>query len=272
MQGTLPGSGNRVPVEDVVEAIRAAREERPIHMVYLSVGYIDGPDSGVHALEPYVRAIKNAFNLLVAVDALPPSDDSWIDRTYAMGVDSVSYNLEIYGEGPFKKICPGPARKLGRERFLSALSYATTVFNPGAVVCHLIVGLEPVVNTLAGIDDLVSRNVVPVLPVYRPFKGIDLRQNDEQAVTPLNTEDLSQVYAHLYNRLREHNIPMGWVRDISVVTTPMEGRYFVGGETRLVGFIQRMFSDPHRKPSPRWVDIRRSLRVRESEDEEAQSN
>ena len=264
LQGTRPGSGNRVPVEDVVEAVRLAREERPIHMVYLSVGYIDGPDSGVHALEPYVRAIKNAFSLLVAIDALPPAEDGWIDRTYAMGVDSVSYNLEIFGAKEFKETCPGPARKLGRKRFLSALSYAATVFNPGAVVCHLIVGLEPVANTIDGIDELVKRGVVPVLPVYRPFKGIDLRQSDEGTTEILHTEDLGQVYAHLYNQLRKHKIPMGWVRDISVVTTPMEGRYFVGDETRLGGFIQRMFNDPHRKPSPTWVDIRRNLRVRES--------
>jgi hypothetical protein len=266
LEGTRPGGGSRVPVEDVVEAIRLARQERPIHMVYLSVGYIDGPDSGVHALEPYVRAIKKAFNLLIAVDALPPVEDAWIDRTYAMGVDSVSYNLEIFGPDEFQKNCPGPARILGRDRFLSALSYATTVFNPGAVVCHLIVGLEAISNTLDGIDELVGRGVVPVLPVFRPFKGIDLRQSDESDTQPISTEELGQVYAHLYNQLRKHDIPMGWVRDISVVTTPMEGRYFVGGETRLGGFIKRMFNDPHRKPSPRWVDIRRNLRVRESVD------
>ncbi len=266
VQGSKPGEGSRLPVQDLVEAVRAAQSERPIQMIYLSVGYIKGADSGVAALEPYVRAIKKAFNVLVAIDALPPSDDEWIDRTYAMGVDSVSYNLEIFGPDWFKKICPGPARKLGRNRFLDALSYATTVFNPGAVISHLIVGLEPVQNTVDGIDELVKRNIVPVLPVFRPFKGIDLRQADEHP--DLTTRELSRVYAHLYRKLREHNIPMGWVRDISVVTTPMEGRFFVGGESALSGFFNRVFKDPHRKPSPRLVDLRRTLRVRESTEEE----
>lgn len=264
LSGALPGAGQRLPVEDVLEAVRAAQAERPIQMIYLSVGYIDGPDSGVHALEPYVRAIKKSFNVLVAVDALPPIDDAWIDRTYAMGVDSVSYNMEIFGSETFERICPGPARKLGRQRYLDALSYATTVFNPGAVVSHLIVGMEPLENTIAGIDELVRRGVVPVLPVFRPFKGIDLRQADVHYHQELTTEELSRVYAHLYTQLRAREIPMGWVRDISVVTTPMEGRFFVGGETALVGFFRRVFADPHRKPSPRLVDLRRTLRVRES--------
>ncbi len=263
VRGTRPGQGNRIPVEDVVEAVRQAQAERPIQMLYLSVGYIEGPDSGVTALEPYIRALKKSFNVLVSVDALPPSDDAWIDATYAMGVDSISYNMEIFGEREFERIVPGPSHRLGRERFLDALSYATTVFNGGAVISHLIVGMEPIENTMAGVDELVKRGVVPVLPVFRPFKGIDLRQSDTYEHQTLSTEDLSRVYAHLYTRLREHDIPMGWVRDISVVTTPMEGRFFVGGKAALVGWFDRVFNDPHRKPSPRLVDLRRTLRVRE---------
>jgi hypothetical protein len=264
LSGTRPGVGPRLSVHELVDAVKAAQEERAIQMLYLSVGYIEGPDSGVAALEPYVRALKKAFNVLVAVDAMPPADDRWIDRTYAMGVDSVSYNLEIFGEEAFKRTCPGPARRLGRKRFLDALAYATTVFNPGAVICHLIVGMESVSSTLDGIDALVKRKVVPVLPVFRPFKGIDLRQAEEASVFRLTTSDLTQIYAHLYSELRRNKIPMGWVRDISVVTTPIEGRFFVGQKTRLVGFLERVFNDPHRKPSPRLVDLRRTLRVQET--------
>ena len=263
LQGKKPGGGNRIPVEDVVECVRHAQAERPIQTIYLSVGYIDGPDSGVSALEPYVRALKRSFNVLVSVDALPPAQDEWIDRTYAMGVDCISYNLEIFGAEHFQRICPGPAKQIGRQRFLDALSYAATVFNDGAVISHLIVGLEPLENTIEGIDNLVKRRVVPVLPVFRPFKGIDIRQDHAVEHPDVTTEDLSGVYAYLYTRLRDEQIPMGWVRDISVVTTPMEGRFFVGAETQLVGFFKRMFSDPHKKPSPRWVDLRRTLRVRE---------
>jgi hypothetical protein len=263
LHGSQPGQGTRLAVDDLIDAVRVARAERPIQMIYLSVGYIDGPDSGVQALEPYVRALKRTFNVLVAVDALPPQENSWIDRTYAMGVDSVSYNMEIFGPDHFERICPGPSRKLGRQRFLDALAYATTVFNPGAVVSHLIAGLEPPENTIAGIDALVERGVVPVLPIFRPFKGIDLRQAEEDYESEMTTEALSWVYAHLYKKLRLAKIPMGWVRDISVVTTPAEGRFFVGAESALVGFFQRLFGDRDRPPNPRLVDLRRTLRVRE---------
>ena len=258
LTGTSSGATTRIPVDDVVEAVRAAQAERPIQMIYLSVGYIDGPDSGVAVLEPYVRALKNCFNVLVAVDALPPRDNAWIDRTYAMGVDSISYNLEIFAPDWFERLCPGPSKLLGRDRFLEALSYATTVFNDGAVISHLIVGLEPLEHTLDAIDKLVDLRVVPVLPVLRPFKGIDLRSD---ASKPLGLAELSGVYAHLYQRLRSHRIPMGWVRDISVVTTPTEGRFFVGADSALSRIASHLWRSPDRKPSPRLVDLRRSLRV-----------
>ena len=122
-----------IPVDDLVEAIRVAKESNPVTMVYLSVGHLGTDDGGVTFLEPYVKAIKKHFDILVAIDALPPADNSWIDHTYAMGVDAVSYNMEIFDSDRFEVICPGPARVIGRERYLEALSYATTVFSAGAL-------------------------------------------------------------------------------------------------------------------------------------------
>ena len=247
---------DRVPVDDVIEAIRIANEHRRIEMVFLNVGHLPGEDSGIRALEPYIRAIKRTFDILVAVDALPPKDNAWIDRTYAMGVDSVSYNLEIFDPDRFATICPGPARDLGRGRYLEALAHAATVFPSGATICHLIVGLEPLESTRAGIETLTAMGVVPVLPIHRPFKGIDMRQTPE-ASEPFSTRELSDLYGELYQQLRDRNIQMRWVRGLSVATTPAEGRFFVM-ETGLSGLLARIGD---RAPSSVLSDWRRALRV-----------
>jgi hypothetical protein len=258
----LGPSVTRVPIEDIVEAVRLAREDQSIDMVYLSVGYLDGPDAGLEAVLPYVRAIKKAFDILVAVDALPPREDTWIDRTYAAGVDSISYNLEIFDAARFERICPGPARHIGRQRFLDALEYAATVFPSGAVLCHLIVGLEPVDSTRAGIDALVERRVVPVLPMFRPFRGVDMRDHAEAHAPTL--AELSELYGYLYRELRRKRVQMSWVRNISVVTTPAEGRFFAPG-SGIPGLFQRLVGGP-RKPSAMLSDWRRALRVQEVDD------
>ena len=87
--------------------------------------------------------MKKNFNCLVAVEALPPKENRWIDETYALGVDSVLYNLEIFDKELFEIICPGRAAQIGRKRYMEALEYAARIFPNGTVASHLIVGLEP---------------------------------------------------------------------------------------------------------------------------------
>ena len=101
-----------VPVDDVIEAIRIARSEHPIDMIYLSVGDLGTDDGGVRFLEPYVAEIKKHFDVLVAVDALPLRQP--VDRPRLRdGRGLHGYNLEIFDEERFHRICPGPARAMG---------------------------------------------------------------------------------------------------------------------------------------------------------------
>lgn len=259
------GLHDLVPVADIVEAVRVARAEHRVDMVHLSIGHIGGEDGGVRLLEPYVHALKKHFDVLVAVDALPPATDGWIDRTYGMGADLVSYNLEIFDPARFERICKGPARIVGRQRFLDALGYATTVFPAGAIACHLIVGLEPLASTLDGVRTLIDAGVVPVLPVYRPFKGRDLRADPDVERFEPTLAELSELYAELWRRARKRRLPLGLVRDIATVTTPIESRFF---ETERRGVWSRMAdafagSRLGRKTSARLSDLRRALRVRD---------
>ena len=253
-----------LPVDDVLEAIRVARRTHPVTMVYLSVGHLGGDDGGVAYLEPYVKAIKKHFDILVAIDSLPPAENRWIDHTYAMGVDAVSYNLEIFDPELFKRVCPGPAQAVGRERFLEALSYATSVFPSGGVTTHLIVGLEPLASTQDGITTLTELGVLPVLPMYRPFKGRDMRSAlDIEAPKP-SLEKLAELYGHLHNEVRRAGLSLNLVRDISIVTTPLDARFFAGQSGGLSQLMHRLLrTRVARKTSTYLSDLRRSLRVRE---------
>ena len=259
-----PDEQEGLAVDDVLEAIRIARAEQPVAMVYLSIGHLGTDDGGVAFLEPYVRAIKKHFDILVAVDALPPKKNGWIDRTYGMGVDAVSYNLEIFDPDLFETICPGPARIIGRERFLEALEYATTVFPSGGVTCHLIVGLEPLESTHAGIELLTEMGVLPVLPVYRPFKGRDMRTVMGISRYDPTLSELVDVYSHLYAEVKRHKLSLNLVRDISIVTTPLDARFFAGSAGRFESLFHRVLGTRvARRTSAYLSDLRRNLRVRE---------
>jgi len=256
-----------VPVDDIIEAIQIARSEHPIDIVYLSVGHLGTEDGGVRFLEPYVSAIKKHFDILVAMDALPPEDNGWIDRAYGMGVDAVSYNLEIFDPERFERICPGPARAIGRERFLEALEYAASVFPSGGTTCHLIVGLEPLECTHEGIDALTAIGVLPVLPLYRPFKGRDMRRDEAVEHFAATRDELVDLHTHLYRSVREAGISVNMVRDIAVVTTPLEARFLSDDDSFLKVLQHKMMGTRlGRRTSAHLSDLRRALRVRRVEE------
>lgn len=254
------GKDSRVfTVEEVLETVSEVLKEPRVGIIYLSIGWSEGDDGGVAFLEPYVRAIKKHFNCIVAVEALPPKTNRWIDDTYAMGVDSLLYNLEIFDKELFELICPGRARAIGRQRYIEALKYAGSVFPSGTVASHLIVGLEPPGSTCQGVDFLTSIGVVPILPIYRPQPGRSLR------IEPLDAEIIIPVYRHLYKAVRSNGINMNWVRDISVVTTPIEGKFLTGEDTNFLNAVSDFFYKSKFGLKAAWglSTLRRKLRVKE---------
>ncbi len=243
-------------IDEILEVVEAVKKEKIAEIIYFSLGFTSEDDGGIEFLAPYIKAVKKHFNFLVAVEALPPRRNSWIDDTYAMGVDSVFYNLEIFDHGLFEIICPGRSELIGRKRYLDALKYAASVFPNGTVASHLIVGLEPPGSTIKGIDFLTGMGVVPILPIYRPSPGKALR------IEPLTAEIIIPVYRHLYKAVKKNNINMNWVRDISLISTPIEGRSLVeeeGGISLFDSFYKSRFG---RKTAWGLSTLRRKLRVR----------
>lgn len=256
---TASASAKPFSVDEILEVVEAVKKEKIAEIIYFSLGFTSEDDGGIEFLAPYIKAVKKHFNFLVAVEALPPKRNSWIDDTYAMGVDSVLYNLEIFDKGLFEVICPGRSELIGRKRYLDALKYAASVFPNGTVASHLIVGLEPPGSTIKGIDFLTEMGVVPILPIYRPSPGKALR------IEPLNAEIIIPVYQHLYKAVKENKINMNWVRDISLISTPIEGRSLVeeeGGISLFDSFYKSRFG---RKTAWGLSTLRRKLRVKGTE-------
>ncbi|GMR04995.1 MAG: hypothetical protein BMS9Abin23_0919 [Thermodesulfobacteriota bacterium] len=249
-------------VEEVIETVAAVLKEKASVIIYLSIGFSEGPDGGIKFLIPYISAIKKHFNCLVAVEALPPLENLWIEKAYAVGADSILYNIEIFDKELFEVICPGRADLIGRKRYLDALKYAAKIFPNGTVASHLIVGLEPPGSTIMGIDYLTDIGVVPILPIYRPSKG---RAID---INALRAEVIIPVYKHLYKTLKEKKINFNWVRDISMVTTPVEGRFLVDEGGGQGSFIENFYKTRiGLKAAWGLSTIRRKLRVKETEED-----
>jgi hypothetical protein len=245
-------------VADVIEVVRAAFEEGVASLVYVNGSPFEAEDGGMSFLAPYVEAIRKHFDTLVAVQVHPPKALSWIDRTYAMGVDAISFNLEIFDPELLNRHCIGRARYIGRERYLEALARAAEVFPSGTVWSDLVVGIEPVESTIEGIDTLTAMGVLPIVGMRRPVTA------DAATVGPA---DVAPVLAHLHRAVRAEGISMGWLGDLTLGITPLEAREFTGDDARMALAMRQL---------TRWrlgalaarglARVRRRLRVHEESD------
>ncbi len=257
-----PVGKKALSVREVVEIVHEAFEEEIAEFVQLSMGFLEGDGHGIASLEPYITAIKKNFDTLLAVEVSPPATDKWIDRTYAMGVDSIAYHLDIYDPEIFARICPGKARNIGRDRYLDSLQYAASIFPSGTVTSNLIVGLEPFESTALGINHLTRMGVVPLLPIFKPLEGSDFGDHK----IPESVE-IAPLYAHLYNAIKSNKISMSWSKHVSIFITPIEGRYFTGDAAKREVTLYNLYKSKLGGIATReMAKLRRRLKVKEVDD------
>jgi hypothetical protein len=208
-------AGELWPVDEVVEALRAAFEEGDAEFVHFRLGYFPGDDAGLSVLRPYLDALRRHFDTMTAVTMHPPAAARAIDAAYAAGVDAISYNLEAADEDSMRRWLPGRARFFGRQRYLGALRHAARIFPAGAVWSTITIDLASERAAAGAIDDLASINVVPLLAVAAEPR----RELDCAAIAP--------VLARQFDTVFKAGVSMTWARDLSGAITPLEARHCV---------------------------------------------
>jgi len=250
---------------ELVEVVLAALEEREVDTVYLYNGFSPTDDVGLSRLLPVIALLRRHLgHRQIAVETVAPKDLSVIDALYAAGLDIFICNLEVFNHERFVEICPGKQKIGGQIAIERVLEHAVSVFRPGAVVSHLIVGLEPVRSTIHGMKSLVEKGVVPLLTPFRPLPGTPL---EYQKIPSL--DDVEEALLHQYKLLDEAKIPTHRLRDMGRVLTPMESGVLDGKEPALP---ERFVSSNYGRVWAGWSDgIWRHLRLHGSEEEEKRS-
>jgi len=213
-------------IDEVMEVVRAARDESGITYVDFNTGHYDG-DTYLDLLEPYVARIKRELGLLVGVQTPPHRDLRRYDGLREMGVNRVSFCFEIFDRALFAEICPGKHAEYGLDHYLEAIRYCATLGSrgprdePWVTNGEIIAGLEPPESSIRAIDWITSAGAIPTVCVFRPLSGTDL-ENAE----PPRTEDLVPVFRRLFEACMERGLPIGCAPNVhvSLVLLPEECR------------------------------------------------
>jgi hypothetical protein len=164
-----------------VDAITAETEIRHIYLVGGSLS--DGRQEGERFLQ-LARAVRarvgRRFPIALGSGALP---DDIIQQFYRERlVDTVCFNLEIWSEPLFARVCPGKHRYVGYRRWIEALETAVRLWGRERVYSAMVAGveLEPdfglsweeaVRIELEGAEDLCQRGIIPIYSLHWPTGG-----------------------------------------------------------------------------------------------------
>jgi hypothetical protein len=215
-------------VQEVVEVVRAAREESGITYVDFNTGHYDG-DTYLDILEPYIVRVKEATGVLIGVQTPPHHDLARYRELRRMGVNRVSFCFELFNRERFVEVCPGKHREYGLDRYLEAVEYCAREvpatgrrFEPWVVNGEIIAGLEPAEDSIRAVDWIASVGAIPTVCVFRPLRGTDFAGH----AVP-TTEEVLPIFRRLYAACMENRLPIGIAPNlhVSLVMLPDECRW-----------------------------------------------
>lgn len=171
-------------LERMREALDAVTGQTEIRHIYLVGGSLtDWRREGERFLQ-LARFVKQVNHRRIPVTlgsgALP---DDQIAQFHAEGlVDHVCFNLEMWSEPLFNRICPGKARFVGYERWIAALETAVRYWGRGNVYSAMVAGIElepehgleweaAARTALDGAEELCRRGIVPIYSLVWPSGG-----------------------------------------------------------------------------------------------------
>ena len=168
------------------EALAAVTGQAEIRHIYLVGGSLtDWHKEGERFLQ-LARFVKqvNARGIPVSLGSGALPDDQ-IEQFHAEGlVENVCFNLEMWSEPLFAKICPGKNRYVGYARWIAALETAVRLWGRGHVYSAMVAGIElepehgldwqtAARTALEGAEDLCRRGIIPIYSLVWPVGGRD---------------------------------------------------------------------------------------------------
>jgi hypothetical protein len=209
-------------IQDVVETVRAAKEESGVTFIHMNSGFQN--DKDLDLAGPYVKAIKEQVGLLVGIQMVPTANLWKYDWLMDLGVNHFSFCYEFHNPEYFARLCPGKEKTLGQKAFFKALEYTVKRLGKGRCSGEIIAGVEPLEDTIRAIDYITDIGAFPTVCIFRPVIGSDM----ENYPSP-KYDDMAGIMRYMYETSRKKGIPIGIAPNIevSLIVQPDDGRYLV---------------------------------------------
>jgi hypothetical protein len=177
-------------VEEIISSLNVAISDPvlPARHILISGGTPRKSDY-VYELEVYQRVCESFkdFDVDIMMSPRPGLLDN-LEEIHDFGVNAIYMNLELFNDELAKQIIPHKA-DISKKYYLELLAQAAPIFGKGNVRSLLLVGLEPMEDTLNGVQALAEIGCDPILSPFRPSPKTPLSY-----ISPSTTEQLAEVW------------------------------------------------------------------------------
>lgn len=175
----------RKDIEGLLEAVEVASLDpvQPARHVLISGG-TPRPEHYGFLREVYEAVIQSFPNLSVDIMMVPIPEVLDVEKLEAIGVHELSINLEVYNDEIARRVMRRKHQQ-GRDHLLEFVGHAASVLGHGRVRSMLMVGVEPLEDTLRGVEALVRAGCVPVLSPFRPDPSTPMRDAQPPSASAL---------------------------------------------------------------------------------------
>lgn len=137
-----------------------------------------------------IRAIRHKLpwggRIRGNVSLMPPRTENRLVELYQEGVDHPSFNLEVWPQTAFEKVCAGKSHFVGFDKIIKSFKILVQHYGPGKVWCNFVAGLVPLKDLQNGFDAIAEMGVVPGANIFHPevgsFLGNTLPRPDEDFI------------------------------------------------------------------------------------------
>ncbi len=195
----------KIPLQFLLEGIELALAEniKPRHLLISGGTPIKKDIIWLDNIYKKVLEFCNNKNLPVDIMLAPRTESGFLEKLKKYNVNGLAINLEIYNTKIAKEINPQKAT-ISRDFYLEFIARAVKIFGKGKIRSLLIVGLEPIEDTLKGVEELAKTGCDVVLSPFVPYKKTLLSRH-----IPPSYQDLEQVFLESLKIVNKYKVKLG---------------------------------------------------------------
>ncbi len=187
--------------EQLVSAIKSAKEENFCEHMTLTSGTLNTPDKGAKYYIKVVKEIKKNFpNLPIHIQIEPFEPIELLKELKISGVDTIGIHFEIINDKLRSIHCPGKF-KISKSTFEKFWQKSVEIFGEGQVSTFILVGFEEKIQEVTKyIEKIISLGVIPFIVPVRSIPGTKLIKK------PIIKEEIIKIYDSVSNILLKYGL------------------------------------------------------------------